>query len=299
MSRRLPPLNALRAFEAAGRHERLRPAAAELHVTEGAISHQVRQLEAHFGQPLFRREKQRLALTPDGRRLLAVLTDCLDRMDEACRRLEQSARGTLLSVSVSPNFAARWLAPRLGRFAAAHPGIDLRISASPHRVFFQREGIDLAVRHGDGRWPDLVVTRLAEEQLFPVASPGYGTDLSLAALQPGQLLRSLGRDDWKLWLAAAGRPDLEPGGPAFDQDFMAIDAAVAGQGLAMARSALVAADLAAGRLRRPFPLALPAPFAYWIVYPLPYAERPVVQLFRDWLLAEAAADQAAVSSLAA
>jgi LysR family glycine cleavage system transcriptional activator len=229
-----------------------------------------------------------------------VLSESFDRMAQASEELKGRSAGGVLTLSVSPNFAARWLAPRLGSFATAHPEIDLRITATSSRVDFAREGVDLAVRHGDGRWPDLFVDRLAEEQLFPVASPHLlaSEALRLDRLRPQLLIRSLGRDDWPLWLAAAGRPELRPEGPAFDQDFMAIDAAVAGQGLAMARSLLVARDLLAGRLVRPFALRLPAPFAYWIAAPPAFARRPKVRAFRSWLKTEAAAELARLSEAA-
>lgn len=285
----------MQAFEAAARHGGLRQAAAELGVTESAVSHQVRQLEAALGQPLFLREKQRLKLMAEARPFLAALSESFDRMALASDELKGRTAGGVLTLSVSGNFAARWLAPRLGSFAAAHPEIDLRVTVAAHRVDFAREGIDLAIRHGDGQWPDLFVERLAKEELFPVASPGYLTMPKLDTLRAGQLIRSLGRDDWPLWLAAAGRPQLKAEGPAFDQDFMAIDAAIAGQGLAMARSLLVARDLLARRLVRPFPLRLPAPFAYWIAAPPAFARRPKVRAFRAWLTAEATAELAQIS----
>lgn len=171
MLRRLPPLNAIKAFEAAARHESFTRAAEELSVTQGAVSHQVKALEAQLGLKLFNRERQRLAITEAGRDYLAVVRDALDRIAIGTERLLQRQTSGVLTVSTSPDFAAKWLVHRLGRFSEAHPDIDLRISATMHHVDFAREDVDLAVRHGDGRWSGLDATRLCHEDLFPVCSP--------------------------------------------------------------------------------------------------------------------------------
>src|SRR5262244_28881 len=171
MPRRLPPLNALKAFEAAARHESFTRAAEELFVTQGAVSHQVKALEAELGVKLFNRERQRLVITEAGREYLTILRDAFDRIAVGTERLLQRQSSGVLTVSTSPDFAAKWLVGRLGRFAEEHPSIDLRVSASDQRVDFASEDVDLAVRHGDGRWPELEVGRLCAEQLFPVCSP--------------------------------------------------------------------------------------------------------------------------------
>src|SRR5215211_2481382 len=171
MLRRLPALNALKAFEAAARHESFTRAAEELCVTQGAVSHQVKALEAELGIKLFNRERQRLIITEAGRDYLAVLRDALDRIAVGTERLVQRQSSGVLTVSTSPDFAAKWLVHRLGRFAEAYPSIDLRVSATLHHVDFAREDVDLAVRHGDGNWPGLDMARLSAEQLFPVCSP--------------------------------------------------------------------------------------------------------------------------------
>src|SRR5256885_4428090 len=157
MPRRLPPLNALKAFEAAARHESFTRAAGELFVTQGAVSHQVKALEEELGLKLFRCEHQRLVITDAGRAYLEVVRDAFDRIAMGTERLQQRQNTGALTVTTSPNFAAKWLVHRLGRFAEQHPGIDLRVSASLHHVDFAREDIDLAVRHGDGSWPGLAV----------------------------------------------------------------------------------------------------------------------------------------------
>jgi LysR family glycine cleavage system transcriptional activator len=295
MRRRLPSLNAIRAFEAAARHESFTKAADELCVTQGAVSQQVKSLEAELGLALFRRERQRLALTPAGRAYLATARDALDRLAEGTSRLLAQHKAGVLDVSASPNFAAKWLVHRLGRFAEAHPGIALRISATMHHVEFAREDVDLAIRHGDGRWPDLDVVKLADEQLFPVASPRLaGTRAAArrsALLARATLLHSVDRSDWSRWLAAAGIADVDvERGPVFSQASMAIDAAIDGQGIALARTALAAWDLVAGRLVRPFGPALDVPYAYWIVTPKGAPARTPIARFRDWLIAEAAED---------
>jgi LysR family glycine cleavage system transcriptional activator len=296
MPRRLPPLNALKAFEAAARHESFTRAAEELCVTQGAVSHQVKALEEELGLKLFNRERQRLIITEAGRAYLEVVRDALDRIAAGTERLLQRQSAGALTVSTSPNFAAKWLVHRLGRFAEAHPGIDLRVSATLHHVDFAREDVDLAIRHGDGQGSGLHVTRLCAEVLAPVCSPkllrgrnGLHTPADLAR---HPLLHVNDRNDWIKWLDAAGVRNVDLSrGPVLNQASMTLDAAVDGQGVALARSALAAWDLINGRLVRPFQLALPVPYAYWIVCPKATANVPKIVTFRDWLLAEAAADE--------
>ena len=293
MTRRLPPLNALKAFEAAARHESFTRAAEELHVTQGAVSQQVKALEADLGLKLFLREPRRLVITGAGRDYLAVVRDALDRIATGTERLLQRQNAGTLTVSTSPNFAAKWLVHRLGRFAELHPGIDLRVSASLHHVDFAREEVDVAIRHGDGVLPGLEVTRLCKEELFPVCSPKLATGPA-ALRRPADLARHTllhldSRQDWLKWLDAAGVTEVDLSrGPVLNQASMVVDAAVDGQGVALARTALAARDLIAGRLVRPFDLALPVSYAYWIVCPKANADLPKIATFRGWLLAEAA-----------
>src|SRR5712691_445608 len=200
MLRRLPPLNALKVFEAAARSESFTRAAKELCVTQGAVSQQVKALESTLGVKLFNRVRQRLVLTEAGREYLAVVRDALDRIAVGTERLVQRQTSWALTVSASPDFAAKWFVHRLGRFAEAHPGIDLRVSATMHHVDFAREEVDLAVRHGDGNWAGLDVMRLCSEQLFPVCSPklvsGRNCITRASDLLKFPLLRL---DDWKTW----------------------------------------------------------------------------------------------------
>lgn len=302
MRRRLPSLNALKAFEATARQESFTRAADELCVTQGAVSQQVKGLEAELGVRLFRRERQRLVITDAGRTYLEVVRDAFDRLAMGTERLLQRQNSGVLTVTTSPNFAAKWLVHRLGRFSEAHPGIELRISASIQHVDFAREDIDLAIRHGVGQWPGLHVTRLCVEELFPVCSPkltrGRGALRSPRDLKQHTLLHADDTGDWVKWLKLVGVDDVDVRrGTVFNQASMAIDAAVDGQGIALARTALAAWDLLSGRLVRPFPQVLQAPYALWIVCPISAAALPKIATFRGWLLNEAADDTRRLAAL--
>jgi LysR family transcriptional regulator, glycine cleavage system transcriptional activator len=295
MRQRLPPLNALKAFEAAARHESFTRAAAELFVTQGAVSHQVKALETELGLKLFNRERQRLVLTEAGRDYLAVVRDALDRIALGTERLLQRQSAGVLTVTTSPDFAAKWLVNRLGNFAEAHPEIDLRVSATMHHVDFAREEVDLAVRHGDGNWPGLDTVRLSSEQLFAVCSPKLLTGRR-ALGKPADILKyplihTDSRADWAKWLQAAGlENDKVIHGPVLNRASMVIDAAINGQGIALARTTLAAFDLINGRLVRPFAETLRLSKTYWIVCPKATSALPKIVTFRNWLLAEAADD---------
>ena len=295
MRPRLPPLNALKAFEAAARHESFTHAAKELCVTQGAVSHQVKALETELALKLFNRERQRLIITEAGRDYLAVVRDAFDRIAIGTERLLQRQNGGVLTVSTSPDFAAKWLVHRLGHFAEAHTGIDLRVSATLHHVDFAREEVDLAVRHGDGNWPGLDAVRLSPEQLFAVCSPkllsGKRGLTKPADILKFPLIHMDSRADWKNWFQEAGIDDAAAvHGPVLNRASMVIDAAINGQGIALARTTLAAWDLINGHLVRPFALALPLSKTYWIVCPKAAANLPKIVTFRDWLLAEAASE---------
>jgi LysR family glycine cleavage system transcriptional activator len=294
MPRQLPPLNALRAFEAAARSESFTRAAEELCVTQGAVSHQVKLLEATLGIKLFNREHQRLVITGAGREYLNVVRDALDRIAAGTERIVQRQNTGVLTVSTSPDFAAKWLVNRLGRFAEAHSGIDLRVSATMHHIDFVREEVDVAVRHGDGNWSGLDAVRLCTEQLFPVCSPRLMSGRNRIA-KPSDLLKFplLHLEDskaWSNWFDAAGVDAEMSHGLVLNRASMLIDAAVNGQGVALARTALAAWDLINGRLVKPFDLALKLSKTYWIVCPKAASMQPKIVTFRDWLLAEAADD---------
>ena len=285
-------MNGLKVFEAAARHESFTRAAEELCVTQGAVSHQVKALEAELGLKLFNREPQRLVITENGRDYLVVVRDALDRIAAGTDHLLQRQSEGVLTISTSPNFASKWLVHRLGRFAEVHPTIDLRVSATLHHVDFAREDVDVAIRHGDGTAPGLDVTQLCNEELFPVCSPkfmhGQHALRRPADLTRHTLLHLNHRQDWSKWFDAAGvkTADLSRG-PILNQASMIIDAAVDGQGIALARTGLAAQDLICGRLVQPFSLTLPVSYAYWIVCPKATAKLPKITTFRDWLVAEA------------
>jgi LysR family transcriptional regulator, glycine cleavage system transcriptional activator len=295
MPRHLPPLNGLKAFEAAARSESFTRAAEELCVTQGAVSHQVKSLEATLGIKLFSRERQRLILTDAGREYLTVVRDAFDRIAAGTERVVQRQNAGVLTVSTSPDFAAKWLVYRLGRFAEAYPGIDLRVSATMHHIDFAREDVDVAVRHGDGNWGGLDAVRLCTEELFPVCSPKLMSGRNRIT-KPSDLLKFplLHLDDWKAWskwFESAGVADVKLSrGLALNRASMLIDAAVDGQGIALARTTLAAWDLINGRLAKPFDLGLRLSNTYWIVCPKATSGMPKISTFRDWLLAEAADD---------
>ena len=302
MRRRLPSLNALKAFEATARQESFTQAAHELCVTQGAVSQQVKALEAELGVRLFSRERQRLIITEAGRYYLEVVRDAFDRLGMGTERLLQRQKSGTLTLTTSPNFAAKWLVHRLRRFSEAHPGIDLRISASIQHIDFAREDIDLAIRHGDGQWPGLHATRLCTEELFPVCSPqllkGRGALRSPRDIKQYTLLHTNSAGDWASWLEKADVAGVDfKRGIVFNQASMAIDAAVDGQGIALARTALASSDLISGRLVRPFPQSLEVPYAFWIVCPKSAADLPKISTFRSWLLKEAEDDARRIAEL--
>ena len=298
-----PSTAALRAFEAAARRLSFTDAAAELNLTQGAISHQIKELETRLDVQLFQRGPRGIQLSDAGTTYLPYVREALDRLRAGVDALRLNDDSDILTISCSPNFAAKWLVPRLGAFYAENPTIDLRISAAMQHVTFDNDGIDVAVRHGEGDWPHLDVTQLCQEEVFPVSSPHLAGIKDVAGgideLAAFPLLHDKDRSGWRKWLqtmdVAVDAFDLEHG-PVFSDTSLVIDAAVADQGVALARSALAALDLAAGRLVRPVSAAMPAAFAYWIVSPKPRAKQPGIDRFRHWLLEQAAADQRAAGN---
>jgi LysR family glycine cleavage system transcriptional activator len=295
LRRSLPPLNALRSFEAAARHQSFTRAAGELCVTQGAVSHQVKALEAELGLKLFNRKHQGLIITEAGHDYLAVVRDALDRIALGTNRLLHRVHAGVIIVSTSPDFAAKWLVGRLGRFAEAYPEIQLKVSATMHHVDFAHEDVDLAIRHGAGNWVGLDAVNLCTEELFPVCGPALlGSPRTIhcpADVLQFRLLHLNDRGDWSRWLeAAGGSADGLKHGPTLNHASMLLDAAIDGHGITLARTALAAADLINGRLARPFQTSLPLKNTYWIVCPKATSALPKIAAFRDWLLAEAAAD---------
>jgi LysR family glycine cleavage system transcriptional activator len=295
-------LNNLKAFDAAARHESFTRAAEELCVTQGAVSQQVKALEAALGMKLFNRARQRLIITEAGRYYLTIVRDALDRIALGTERLLQRQSAGVLTVSTSPDFAAKWLVHRLGNFAEAHSDIDLRVSATLHHVDFAREEVDLAVRHGDGNWPGLDTVQLSTEQLFAVCSPKLMGRRKLgkpADILKFPLIHLDSRADWTKWLRMVGVKDADlTHGPVLNRASMVIDAAVNGQGVALARTTLAAWDLIHGRLVRPFPDSLRLSKTYWIICPRATSNMPKIATFRNWLLAEATEDARRLKALA-
>lgn len=298
MDRRLPPLNALRAFEAAGRYLSLTRAAEELHVTPAAVSHQVKGLESYLGVKLFRRANRGLLLTDAGQACLPGLQEGFERLAQAMQAVRDWDESAPFTVSVPPSFGAKWLVTRLDRFRQKHPGYDVRLDASMRLVDLMREGVDVAVRYGAGQYPGMRVDRLMDEVAIPVCSPRL-LNGNPPLRVPADLCRHTllhhtasyqddSYPDWRMWLQAAGVSDCDLGrGPTFSMASMAVEAAIAGQGVALVGDVLVADDIAAGRLVRAFELSFPVLFAYYIVSPLVSADRPRVVAFREWIQEEA------------
>ncbi|MBM3569217.1 MAG: transcriptional regulator GcvA [Alphaproteobacteria bacterium] len=294
MARRLPPLNALRAFEAAARHLSFSRAAEELSVTQSAVSHQIKALEQRLKLALFRRRGRHLALTAEGHAYLPALREAFDRLALATDRLTRQRLDGRLNVSVLPSFAATWLLPRLKRFRARHPEIELSIQPELRLVDFARDEVDIAIRIGRGPYPGLDAQKLFGETLFPVCSPalrkGPPPIRRPADLARQTLLHDAGREDWAMWLAAAGVGGIDTArGPEFGNYDLVVLAAVGGQGVAIARSALVEEPLREGRLVRLFEPAIPGVFHYWVVCRPEDTARPRIAAFRRWLTEEAAA----------
>ncbi len=294
----LPPLSALRAFEAAARLKSFSKAADELNVTPAAISHQIAALEADLGVQLFRRLNRAIELTPSAQVLLPGLSEAFAEIRTSVGRLRAHNDTGTLTVTASPSFAGKWLVLRLYRFQELHPEIDVRISASDNLVDLATGDFDMGIRYGTGRYPGLVVEKLMENEVFPACSPQLVTDgpplKTPEDLRYHQLIYDQGVDrdplaaTWPMWLRAAGVKDMPAGhGISFSGSHLALDAAIAGHGVVLAYSTLAAADLAAGRLVRPFALSLPDRFAYYIVTAPGALERPKVKAFRDWLREEA------------
>jgi LysR family glycine cleavage system transcriptional activator len=296
MERRLPPLNGLRAFEAAARLLSFTRAAAELSVTQSAVSHQIRGLEERLGVPLFKRMPGALVLSETGEALLPIVTDAFDRLAEGVASvIEHEVKG-VLTVNVSPSFAVKWLAPRLGHFRERFPGIELHLLTSNYYTDFAREGVDAAIRHGVGPWPGLRADRFLDDEVYPVCSPalleGEHPIREPADLQHHVLLDLINRPYWPRWLAAAGVPDLKPRDMIlFDDIGFGLEAAAIGMGVAMGRSTILGDDLHHGRLVRPLALAMPGRYGFHLVCPEAIANRPKIARLRAWLKEEGAARQ--------
>ncbi len=300
---RLPPLNALRAFEAAARHMSFTRAADELNVTPGAISQQIRQLEDFAGTPLFKRTGRQVMLTDTGRAALPLVAAAFENILESARVLRLPARKGRIMVSCAPSFAGKWLAPRLEGFHNDHPGVEVWMNADMGLIDFNTADADIAIRYGRGDYEGLKAERLIEETVLPVCSPALLTgdsplrrpaDLAgLTLLHDGGPETDPSCPDWESWLRARGVTGIDARrGPRFNQSSMVIEAAASGRGVALAKRTIAEADLRAGRLVAPFADgSVPIDFAYWIVWPKGRHLPADVRAFISWLRDEAMRDE--------
>ena len=305
--RRLPPLNALRAFESAARHLNFSRAAEELTVTPGAVSQQIQNLEDYVGAPLFKRTPKGLLLTDAAQTALPALREAFDRLAEAASMLTAAVDGRRLTLTAAPSFAAKWLVPRLGRFEQLHPHIDVWLSAGLELVDLSAGEVDMAIRYGGGRYPGLEVHRLIGETVIPVISPDLYAHNPLntpADLANHILLHDGSPDpddscpDWTMWLAARGLKSVDGArGPRFNQSSLAIEAAVNGRGVALAKRTIAQDDLEAGRLISPLQISTAVDFAYYLVHSKAKARLPQVKAFLAWITAEATTHEEALRAI--
>jgi LysR family glycine cleavage system transcriptional activator len=288
-------MQALRAFEAAARERSLTRAAQVLNLTHGAISHQIKSLEADLGVRLVERAGRGIRLTDEGERFAASVRVAFAELTAGVQEITARANPRLLRVSVMPSFAARWLLPRIGRFVAVHPDIDLDVRASAAMTDFRHDDDDVAIRYGFGDWEGVRAERLIRETQFPVCSPRIpgGVPRQPADLARYTLLRGE-NEPWRPWFEAAGLDWPEPGrGSIFNDSSHMIQAAAEGEGVAICRETLLGHDERNGVLVRPFTIAVAAPRQFWLVYPPRSAGSPKLEAFRAWLREEVAAEQAA------
>ena len=297
MSKRLPPLNALRVFDAAARHLSFTKAAEELFVTQAAVSHQMKSLEDFLGLKLFRRRNRSLLLTEEGQSYYLDIKEIFSAINDATRKLQaRSAKGAL-TVSLSPSFAIQWLVPRLSGFHQASPGIDVRIQAVDREEDKLADDVDVAIFYGRGNWPGLRTDRLYAEYLIPVCAPSLMTGerplKTLTDLSYHTLLHDSSRRDWQAYIRQA---DLQQQvnvqhGPIFSHSAMVIQAAVHGQGVALVNNVMAKNELDAGRLVCPFKDILVSKNAFYLVCQDSQADSGKIAAFRQWIMAQAASEQ--------
>lgn len=314
MVSRLPPLNALKAFEATARQLSVKKAAAELSVTPAAVSHQIKALEDYLGVKLFHRRNRALELTEAARAGLPKLRDGFDSLAQAVERLRAHTSGGMLMISAAPSFAARWLMPRLHHFIAAHPEVDVRISARVRQAAKGRREVtaeratletwlvdsDIAIIYGHGDYPDFQVDKLLSLTITPICSPRLVLDPQHPLVRPEDLRHHLllhddtgdlydGVSFWEVWLKAARVEGVDLNhGPHFSHAVLALEAAVEGHGVLITLPVLAESDLNSARLVTPFALRVPLDSAYYMVSNPEAGARPAVAAFRKWLLEEAA-----------
>lgn len=288
MDRAQLPLNALRAFEASARHLSFTRAGLELRVSQGAVSHQVAQLEDRLGTRLFRRLPRGLALTDDGLALVPVLAESFDRVGATLDQFSGGRFRETLTLGVVGTFAAGWLIDRLDSFGVTHPHIDLRLMTNNNRVDLAGDGLDLAIRFGDGAWHGTHAELLVETPLTAVCAAGVAARLAVPAdLVRETLLRSYRPDEWPRWFDAAGIACPPLRGPIFDSSVLTAQAAARGLGAALIPAAMFVNELATGRLIRPFDLDI-VTGSYWLTRLMSRRDTPAMAAFRRWIVGELA-----------
>jgi LysR family glycine cleavage system transcriptional activator len=289
----LPSLNALRAFDVSARHLSFTRAAAELHVTHGAVSRQVKELETFIGRPLFRRLPRGLEITRQGRELAFTTNRLFDELRGAIADLRRPSRPGIITVNTVPSLAARWLVPRISAFQNLHPEYEVRIGTTTALTDFRRDGVDLALRYGRGRWPAVYRERLFQPVEFPVCAPALlEGDRALRAprdLAHFTLLHDTTTAHWGQWLAAAGATDVDAkAGLVLEDMNVLLQAAIEGQGVALSSLPLAHADLRAGRLVKPFEIEIPVELSFYIVCEHGRESEPALAVFIAWLREQAA-----------
>ncbi|ATF88894.1 MULTISPECIES: LysR family transcriptional regulator [Burkholderia] len=281
------PLNALRAFESSSRHLSFTRAAQELNVTQAAVSQQVRALEERLGVSLFKRLPRGLAVTDEGLALRPVLSDAFDRIESVLRQFEGGHFHEVLTVGAVGTFAVGWLMPRLRSFHALHPFVELRLMTNNNLVDLAAEGLDCAIRFGDGNWPGTRAQKLFDAPLSLLCAPDIAQRLRVPADLVGEtLLRSYRADDWMNWFAKAGLAPMPARGAVFDSSRLMVEAATQGAGVALAPASMFARDLATGRLVRPFDIEVQAG-SYWLIRQKGKPATPAMQLFNQWIVKQA------------
>jgi LysR family transcriptional regulator, regulator of gene expression of beta-lactamase len=285
MTRPHLPLNALRAFEASARHLSFTKAAIELCVTQAAVSHQVKALEQRLGLVLFRRLPRGLALTDEGLALLPDLSQSFDRIADLLEHFAGGRVREVLNLGVVGTFAVGWLMPRLNAFHAAHPFVDLRLSTNNNRVDIAAEGLDIAIRFGDGAWHGTESEKLFAAPFAPLCTPEIAARLREPCdLKRETLLRSYRSDEWPLWFAAAGVDAPSIKGPVFDSSWTMIEAALIGLGVALAPPRMFQRQLMEGRIAQPFAIGVETG-SYWLTSMKSKQPKPAMRAFRDWIVA--------------
>jgi LysR family glycine cleavage system transcriptional activator len=305
---RLPPLESLRIFAVAARHLSFTKAAEELHLTQSAVSHRIKALEESLGVVLFNRLTRRLELTVAGRPFAHTIGRAINQIERGIGELNRTRGARVVTITMLPSVASRWLIPRLTRFRGLHPDVEVQVIADSRLRDLRAEGIDLALRFGRGPYPGYAVTALMPDRVFPVCSPRFAADrietidqlFKLPLLHDSTTEGDGSASDWRSWLDHLGRPDVGcSGGQRFSDASLLINAAVSGLGVALARASLVADYMVTGTLVCPLPLATPTAFTYFLLALPEAAALPKIVQFREWLRAEAEATMAETKLFAA